>query len=413
MKVLLINKFLYPKGGDAKSTLAAGKLLRERGHRVFYWGMKDPANPDFPCSEYFVDRIDYHGPSPVTVKISNALKIFYSFEAKRKIRRLVEVVNPDVVHLNNFAHQISPSILDVFHRRGLPAVMTMHDYKLVCPAYTMYSQGRPCEKCAQGNYIQCLVNRCVKGSYWKSFISAAELYLHFNFLNIYAKINVFISPSEFLKNKSREMGFKFDVVHLPNFIHAEEYLPRYRAREESICYVGRLSPEKGLLTLVEAVKGLEIELKIIGEGPSKESLSRYAGENQIDNVVFLGYRSGDALTEEIRNSLAVVVPSEWYENNPLSIIEAFALGKPVVGARIGGIPEMVRDGETGYTFTPGNSPELREAITRITRDRNRVVEMGRNARKFVEVNNNPEKYYHRLMEVYRTASNRARERKNR
>ncbi|MDP8235272.1 MAG: glycosyltransferase family 4 protein [Candidatus Erginobacter occultus] len=408
MKVLLVNKFLYPKGGDAKCTLATGQLLSEKGHRVDYWGMKDPANPVLPYTDTFVENIDYNGSSSVGRKIADALKILYSLEARAKISRIIEAVKPDIVHLHNFAHQISPSVLHILKKRSIPTVMTMHDYKLVCPAYTMYSKGAPCEKCGKGRYYHCLINKCVKGSYLKSLISMVEMYLHFKVLRIYKNVHVFISPSAFLKNKLRDMGFNYDIIHLPNFVHIEDYLPQYQFTEKSFCYAGRLSAEKGLLTLIRAVKGLDMELKIVGEGPLSAELRQYARAENISNIRFLGYRTGDELTKEISSSLAVVVPSEWYENNPLSIIEAFAMGKPVLGARIGGIPELVKDGETGYTFESRNTEDLRNKILRMTSRPDQIIEMGKAARKFVEVNNNPDKHYNRLLEIYQMASDRAR-----
>lgn len=403
MKILLINKFLYPRGGDAVSTLTTGKLLSQKGHSVFFWGMKHAANPQYPYADYFIENIDYEGDLSGKQKISNALKILYSFEAKRKIDKFVKIIKPDIVHLNNFAHQISPSILDVFEKHNIPTVMTMHDYKLVCPSYSMFINGKPCEKCKNGKYYWCLLKRCTKDCYSKSFLNTVEMYLHHKILHIYDKINVFISPSKFLKEKIEKMGFKRKIIYLPNFVNLKDFKSCYDYKERSIIYFGRLSQEKGLFTLMEGVKGIDIKLKIIGDGPLRKELESKVREDRLDNIFFIGYKRGEELKEEIRKSIFVVLPSECYENNPRTVIEAFALGKPVIGARIGGIPELVQEGKTGLTFEPRNAEDLRGKIKYSIKSPGKISEMGKNARKFVEKELNSEKYYRQLMKIYHIA----------
>ena len=316
-KILLINKFLYPRGGDAICTLDTGKLLQAHGHEVIFWGMDHPDNPDYPHKDLFVDNIDFqHDSGGVRKQLTAAMNILYSREAKSNIRKLIERVQPDVVHLHNFAHQISPSVLDVIKEFNLPAVMTMHDYKLICPVYTMVLNGKPCYRCKNGRYYQCTLNKCTKNSLLKSAINTLEMYLHHRLLHIYDKIDVLISPSQFLRNKCHEMGLKREIVHLPNFVAVQDYEPQYQATEKALAYVGRLSMEKGVHTLIEAVKSLDIRLKIIGEGPLREELENKVQNEQIDNVVFLGYRTGDELQSEIKSSMAGILTSEWYENNP-------------------------------------------------------------------------------------------------
>jgi len=403
MKILLINKFLYPKGGDAISTLQTGKLLSEKGHEVFYWGMEHPANPDYPYSEYFVANVDYKGDLSLKQKVSDSFKILYSLEAKTKIERFIKIIRPDIVHLHNFAHQISPSILDVFRRYNIPTVMTMHDYKMVCPSYTMLSGTKVCEKCKDGRYYWCLIKKCTKDSYVKSFINVIEMYLHHKIFHIYDGINVFISPSIFLKNKLQGMGFTQRIVYLFNFLDTKNYSPRYDFEDRTFCYLGRLSKEKGLFTLLEAMRGIDTKLKIIGDGPLREDLKEKVKKENLKNVLFLGYKSGSELKEEVRNSMALVLPSEWYEVFGIVIIEAFALGKPVIGAKIGGIPELVKEGETGLSFEPGNVVDLRNKLLTFIYDKDRIPIMGKNARKFVEENFSSGKHYQKLMKIYKMA----------
>ncbi len=400
MKIFLINKFIFPKGGDAICTLSTGKLLSNRGHKVTFWGMNHSSNPEYPYQQYFVNYNDFNNPRGIRKKFQMASNMLYSFEAKRKIEQLIKIDRPDIIHLHNFAHQISPSILDVFKKHKIPTVMTMHDYKLVCPVYTLYSDNKPCERCKGGKYYQCSINRCTKNSRIKSLLNTIEMYLHHKLLHIYDSIDVYISPSRFLKSKVEEMGFKRKVVYIPNFINLDAYIPQYSSEEKSIVYFGRLSQEKGLFTLIEAMKGVDVKLRIIGDGPLKEALEGKVRDEKIKNVEFLGYLAGDELKNNVKKAMFVILPSEWYENNPLSIIEGFALGKPAIGARIGGIPELVKDNETGLTFEAGNINDLRQKIENLMKDPDRVGQMGKNARKFVEQELNEEKHYQSLIEIY-------------
>lgn len=403
MKVLLVNKFLYPQGGDAISTLATGSLLTHRGHEVSFWGMDHPLNPYYADKEYFAPFVDYQTPMKKWDKLKAGMNAIYSFEARRRFEGYIKLKEPDVVHLSNFYHQISPSILSVLKKYRIPSVMTMRDYKIVCASYSMLLGGRPCDKCRNGKYFNGFLYRCTKSSSMMSFVNMIEMYLHHKILHSYDNIDIFISPSKFLKSKVKEMGFERDVVYLPNFPDLENFDPAYNYGEESIVYAGRLSHEKGLVTLLDAVKGLDIRLKIIGDGPMKEDLLFKVRREGMRNVEFLGYKKSEDLKSEIKRSIFLVIPSEWYENNPRAVIEAFALGKAVVGARIGGIPELVRDNETGFTFESGNSYDLREKITLALNSKARMIAMGKTARAFVERELNPESHYEKLIGIYQSA----------
>lgn len=403
MKILLINKFLYPFGGDAICTLLTGRLLSEKGHKLVFWGMEHPENQEYPYKELFVSCIDFNKPMGLFQQVKSSLNVLYSFEAKNKIKKLLKMETPDIVHLNNFAHQISPSILDVFKKYKIPIVITLHDYKLICPVYTMLLNGKICEKCKNRKFYWCFFHRCTKNSYLKSFLNVIEMYLHHRLLSIYDLVDIFISPSKFLKEKVKEMGFRKAIICLPNFINKEDYVPNYNFNNKTICYFGRLSKEKGLFTLIESLKRIDVELKIIGDGPLNKDLKLRTQRGNLDNVKFLGYKSGEELKNIIRNSIAVVLPSEWYENNPRTILEAFALGKPVIGSRIGGIPELVKDGETGLTFETGSADDLRKKISYLINNPHKAVKMGKNARNFVVENFNSENHYQELMKIYQMA----------
>lgn len=407
-KILLINKFLYPKGGDATCTLSTGRILSDYGHEVIYWGMDHQENPPYHFQDFFVSNVDYDTSKGAASRVTAAMNILYSFEARKKMAALLECVKPDMVHLNNFAHQISPSILDVIKKHHIPTVMTMHDYKLVCPAYRMLVNGKPCEKCWGGRFYHCGLKRCNKGSFFKSLLNVVEMYLHHRILNLYDNIDLYISPSRFLRDKVLEMGLKGEVICLPNCVDIEGFEPVYEWQEKSIVYVGRISNEKGVETLIDAVKKITgLQLKIIGDGPLKGCLEKKVRAENIDNVVFLGYRAGKDLHDEIQKSMFLVIPSEWYENNPRTIIEAFALGKPVVGARIGGIPELVVDWQTGLTHTCGDKDDLKEKIQAMVANSCQIIEMGKNARKYVEQNLDSDTHYEKLMRIYKKAAQKA------
>jgi len=406
MKILLVNKFLYPKGGDAISTLQTGDLLSAHGHQVAYWGMAHPENPSYQTEQHFISRVEYDGELSFSNQFKAAGRLLYSLEAKRNLQKLLCEFRPDIVHLNNFAHQISPSILHVLKNRGIPVVMTMHDYKMVCASYSMLAMGQPCERCRGGAYYWCAITRCNKGSLTKSLLSTAEMYLHHSLLGIYDTIQTYIAPSKFLADKVVQMGFTGRVVYLQNFVNLRDWEPTYSGERQRVLYVGRLSEEKGIRTLLTALKGTDVQLHIVGDGPLGEEIRNKLIVEAITNVTLVGYAEGQKLRQEINDAAVVIVPSICYENNPRIVIEAFASGKAVIGARIGGIPELVQDGVTGRTFEPGNAQDLRDSVLSMLANPQEIVEMGKRGRKRVEQEFGPELHYDRLITIYMEAMRR-------
>ncbi len=401
MRILLVNKYLFPKGGDAVATLQTYDLLKAMGHEVFVWGMAHPSNPEYPLSAYFVSNIDYDARLSLRGQIALAMKVWYSFEAKKKMERVLDLVKPDIVHLNNFAHQISPSILDPIKRRHVPIVMTMHDFKLVCPVYSLTRIGRPCELCRRKRFFYCTLFGCMKGSYLKSAVNTIEMYLHHSLLHIYDAIDCFISPSVFLKDKLHDMGFRGRVVHMPNFVDTRRFSSIQRITGEKVIYAGRLEPEKGLFTLVEAMRGTNLRLDITGDGSARKTLERLVFDYGPGvNIRFPGHVSREELVSSYSGALFAICPSECYEILPFAVIEAFAMGLPVIGARIGGIPELVKDGVTGLTFTPGDSADLRNKIMYLTSHPDFIRKMGENARLLVEERYTKENHYQNLIGIY-------------
>jgi glycosyltransferase involved in cell wall biosynthesis len=384
--------------------LDTAELLRAHGHEVTLWGMDHPENGPLPHADLFVQNIDFNADGGIKAQCRAAANVIYSFEARRKISALLDRIRPDLVHLHNFAHQISPSILSAIRKRAIPMVMTMHDYKLICPSYRLLAHNRPCDECRGGRYYRCFVNRCTKDSRVKSLINVVEMTLHHPLLHLYDDIAVFISPSAFLRDKCHEMGFAGRIVHLPNFVRVQDYpVLDGGAGPRTVVYVGRLSEEKGLFTLIRAMENVDATLILVGDGPKRAELQNLACEMNLP-VRFPGYLQGETLRRTMAEASVCAIPSEWYENNPRSVIEAMAMGRPVIGARIGGIPELVRDGETGWTFESGNVEDLRQKLQcAVATDAETLRAMGRAARSLVEREFSVETHYQRLLAIYADA----------
>jgi glycosyltransferase involved in cell wall biosynthesis len=354
-------------------------------------------------------HVDLNASHGLLSQIRTAGRLLYSSEAKKRLGVLLDEQQVDLAHLHNIHHQLSPSILDALKARKVPVVMTLHDYKMTCASYSLLADGLLCDACSGGKYLNILRKQCVKGSTAKSGLAMLEMFLHHRLMDIYDKVDVFIAPSAFLKEKLHAMGFRKKIVHLANFIDKSRFEGIHAlavTRDKSLTFFGRLSHEKGVKTLLRAWQKISdpgYTLKVIGDGPLRAELQQLVQDENIPSVVFKGFMSGDALFTQIAASDAVIVPSEWYENNPMSIIEAFALGKPVIGARIGGIPELVRDGETGFLFEAGNSSDLAAQITRCITEPEAAVRMGAQARARVSTELSPERHYERLVEIYQEA----------
>ncbi len=403
MKVLLINKYFHLKGGAEKSYFDTADILKKNGHEVMFFSMTESQNRETPYSPYFVSPVDYASTNSLFKKMKAAGRLLYSFEARSRLKRLLLREKPDIVHLHNIHHQISPSILHTFRSFRIPVVMTLHDYKLACPIYTLLNHGTVCEQCARKKYYHCWLNTCCRDSSLQSLLNTLEMYLHHSLLRIYALVDVFICPSRFLRNQLIQMGLKGDFQVLSNALDPEKYTPVFRNEKSEIVYAGRLSREKGLFTLLKSLTGSSISCTIYGKGPLQKPLAEIIREKKLSHVTLAGHIPNQALMPLIAKASAVVLPSEWYENNPYGILEAFACGKPVIASDIGGIPELVSDGQTGSTFEPGNHRQLRKKMLDLLADSERIADMGKTARRFVEENHNPGKYYQGLMDIYLTA----------
>lgn len=401
MAVLLsINNYHYSRGGAETVYLEHNRMFERQGWTVVPFSMRHPRNLPSRWDEYFVDEIEFGQQYSLRQKLARVPRVIYSVQARRRLGRLIDAAAPDICHAHNIYHHISPSILGLIRKRQLPVVMTLHDLKLACPAYQMLAHDGICERCRGGRLHNVVRHRCIKDSTALSAVVMIEATLH-RLLGSYSRcVDRFVVPSRFYARKLQEWGFdpaRFRYV--PNFVDVERHEPDCKAGH-NVIYFGRLSREKGLHTLVRAVAKVQARLAIAGTGPELESLQGLAAEIGAD-VDFLGHLTGSALHEAVRRARAVILPSEWYENAPMSILEAYALGKPVIGASIGGIPELIRDGVTGCRFESGSVVSLAAAIDRILSLRDSdVMEMGSAAREWVGADFTADAYQERMAQVY-------------
>lgn len=399
--LLAINNYYYYRGGAETVFLEHNRMFEAQGWKVIPFAMKHPKNFETPWSEYFVEEIEFGAQYSLREKLNRIPKVVYSFEARRNLARLLDKAPPDVCHAHNVCHHISPSILSLLKHRGIPTVLTLHDLKIACPAYNMVTHDGICERCRGGRLHNVVVHRCIKGSTWLSGVVMVEAILH-RLLGSYSRcVGQFVVPSRFYIEKLSEWGMPVSMFkHVPNFVDAASYRPRYDSGD-SFVYFGRVLREKGLATLIRAAVSARCRLLVAGTGPELETFRKLAVQLDAD-VTFLGFLTRETLHEAVRCARAVVLPSEWYENAPMSVLEAYALGKPVIGARIGGIPELIREQETGMSFTSGDEASLTAALRDMTeRSGAQIEEMGRCARHWVETEFSAQVYRYRILEIYR------------
>lgn len=408
MKILQVNKFYYLRAGAERYFFELSKLLEGAGHEVIPFAMEYPENLPSIYSKFFVSETYFDRKEGFKKDIKKVGRMMYSTEAKNKLEELIVHERPDIAHIHNIYHQISPSILSVLHKHKIPVVMSLHDYKLVCPNYKLYTEGSACERCRKHRYYNAMLHNCL-GSAAANFAAAAEMYFHHCLLRAYErKVDYFISPSLFLKELCEHWGWPAKkIIHLPYFVDAAEMSAETPEVGNYVLYFGRLATEKGVDTLLHAAKKLpEIKFKITGTGPLAAGFGAMARRHGIVNVEFLPHKYGEELWDIVRRAKIVVLPSVWYENYPLSLLEAQALGKPIIASRIGGIPEIVHDKRNGRLFEPGNADDLAHKIRALYADDMRCQGYGFVARERVLRENNPGKHLEEILKLYDWAISR-------
>ncbi len=403
MKILAANKFFYLFGGSDRYFFELNQLYEQAGHHIIPFAMRHPQNLATPYEEYFVSEVNYWNLKNFRDNFIAAGRIFYSYEANRKIRRLIENTYPDIAHIHSIYHQISPSILPVIKEYNIPIVQTLHDYKPICPTYSLLSKGKICERCQRKKFYNALFQRCSHNSLIASFLNMAEMYTHHAF-HWYDIPDIYIAPSNFMRTKMIEFGMQGKkIVHIPNFIDISQY--EYSGINDNyFIYLGRLHKIKGIKTLILAMNKIcktDAKLLLIGDGPQRFELEALTEALDLSSIIFCGFQSGKELFRLIRNAMFNVLPSECYENCPMSILELMAMGKPTVGSRIGGIPELIEDEVDGLLFETGNVDALAEKINYLMENPSRCVEMGHAARKKVRMKYNSDVHYKQVLNLYK------------
>jgi glycosyltransferase involved in cell wall biosynthesis len=400
--LLAINNYFYRRGGAEAIFLDQMDMFERAGWRAVPFSMQHPNNLHSDWSPYFVPEIEFGSQGGLLKKIEHSLDVIYSRKARARLSSLIDEVRPDIAHAHNVYHHISPSIFPLLKQRGIPTVMTVHDLKLACPAYKMLSPHGICEQCKGGRIYNVLVNRCMKESVALSGLVMVETAVH-RTLGLYRNyIDKLVVPSRFYKAKLIEWGWPEEqLVYIPNFVEqAISERPATVDEGDYYLFAGRLAPEKGIATLIAAAGLSGQRVRIAGTGPDDAALRALAKQVGA-NVEFLGYLSGQALHEAIAGAKALVLPSEWYENAPVSLLEAYALGRPVIGTDIGGIPELIRNGETGLIAKPFNPEDLAHVLTAMSElSQSERREMGARGRAWVQEEFSQAAYLARTTKLY-------------
>ena len=408
VRILIVNTYHYPRGGDCLHVFGLAELLRQAGHSIHYFAMQDPRNLPCPDESHFVSNIDYGNEFKRLNPISSARVLsrsIYSREARRKISRMVDEIKPDIAHLHSVRHHITKSILPELSRRRIPVAWTLHDYKEICPNTNLHDGRGPCEACRGRKYFNVVRKRCKRGSLPASIATYLEAKVN-DMLDYDRYVGLYVCPSRFLMDRLIENGIDPDkAVNLPNFVSLDGVAPAGHPGKY-LLFLGRLERIKGIPTLLrafaEAARTLSgLELTIAGAGEMEQELKEAIRHRGIAGVATPGFVSGRDLETLIAGARALVLPSECHENYPLSVIEAMARSKPVIASRMGGIPEQVEDGVTGFLFEAGNPRDLADAIKRLYQlPESEVMEMGRRARRRVEEVNSPQRYLSGILQAY-------------
>ena len=396
MKILMVNKFLYQKGGAETYTLSLGKILEKHGHEVQYFGLKNEKNTVGNNVDALVNDMDFS--KGVKANLNAPFRIIYNFQAKRQIRKVLDDFKPDIVHLNNIQFHLTPSIIVEVNnwrkeqKNNCKIIYTAHDYQLICPSHGLFDVNvKPCERCLDGKYIHCFQTKCVKNSRAKSLLGMMDAY-YWKHSEAYSHVDAIICCSQFLKEKlDTQPQFRGKTITLHNFkdiISVDDV-----KKKDYILEFGKLCKDKGTETLLKVAKMMpDKKFVFVGYGPAVELMS------EIDNVQYLGFKSGNELNRIIAEASISICPSEWYENCPFSVIESISYGTPVVGSLMGGIPELIREGIYGELFHAGDAKELKAKIEKILKDEKTLMQYTNNCKN---VNyETSETYYKKLMQIY-------------
>ncbi len=395
MKILIIHNFYLKKGGEDTTVFSEKRILEENGHLVYLY---TKSNEEFKKGNLFE-------------RIFKIFEIFFSFATYRELKKIIKKFKPDVIHVHNIFLRISPSVYFIAKKYNIPVVQTLHNYRFLClNGLFLLNNGKICEKCKNGNFIYGVINRCYRNSFFQSLIVSLIIFIYRKIFKTFTKkIDIFISPSNFLKRKMKgTKDFrKAKIIFKPHFVEVKKDIDIEKF-EDYVLYLGRISKEKGILTLLEGFEKIKnFRLVIAGDGPLVEEVKEIIQRQKLNNVSFIGYLNGDKKDSILRKASVTVLPSEWYENMPYSILESFAYGVPVIASCIGGLRELVIDGYNGLLFEHGNSEDLADKVAWAWNHPKEMAEMGWEARKEYERKYTAEKNYEMLMEIYKLAKEKA------
>ena len=397
LTVLNISQNYHLRGGSDRMFFMTENLLRQKGHQVIPFTAAHPQNQTTNWASYFPQAADFDNPKPLDL-----LRFIYSQPAANAIRQLIGDVSPHIAHLHIYYGKLTSSILEPLHNMDIPIVQTLHEYKLICPVYSLLSNGQICESCQGHHFWREINKKCNRQSFARTLLSVTETYIS-QFLGSVEKVNHFIAVSDFVRAKMIQYGIpaeKITTIH--NFVDYAHICPTDN-RGKYFLYVGRLEEYKGLFTLINAASELpHIPLFIVGDGPIYQRLNAEIERKNVSHIKMLGFQSGDMLDKLIEECLCMILPSECYETFGLTILEAFVHGRPVIASEIGGIPEAVVNEVDGFLIESGNSQALREKMDWLSRNPHRAAEMGRAGREKVEKRFGPEPYYNKLINVYKS-----------
>ncbi|HEX7586230.1 MAG TPA: glycosyltransferase [Patescibacteria group bacterium] len=399
MKILEINKFNYSKGGADRHYLEVVKLLKSKGNEVAVFSMESPQNEFSPWKKYFLSHVGYGKDNTIRQKVKGIFRMFYSREARKKINKLLDDFKPEIVHIHNIYHQLSPTILFEIKKRKIPVVMTVHDYKLINPNYNLSLRGKFYDRCRNGKFYECFLDKCVKDSYIKSFLAMFEAYWH-QMLGTYEKnINLYLVPSAFVKKILKENGISEEKIKIfPHFAEKENLADRTKTSKKgkriNVLYSGRISRDKGVDQLIDIFKEIpETDLYLAGQIEDGLEIPKFA------NIKHLGFLNQSELEKSIRESAFIVSASRLPETFGLIALEGMKMGKPFVGYDTGAYGEIVVDNHTGYLCQ--NKDELRERIEKLANDEGLRILFSRNAleqaKKF-----DAGKYYTEILDIFKT-----------
>ncbi len=397
MKVLLVNNHHYLMGGAHKVYLETGKLLEAYGHEVYYFSQKNNKNIYNKYSECWPDEVNYRNLSKFE-KLILFKNFIYNDQAYLKLIDFIDLIKPDIAHIHLFMGGLTSSILKALKEKNIPIVHTAHDYRLICPAYTLFDKNNKlCERCKDKNYLRCTLRNCALDlKLASSFMLSLDAYFRNTFIKSIDNIDHFIFVSNFSRNKH--------IMFNPQFINKSDILYNFSevnyinpdTTKDYFLYFGRISREKGLQNIVTVFNEMELPLYIVGEGKELAALKKRSK----CNIKYLGYKKDKELFSLISAAKFVILPSLMHENNPLSIIEAFGLNKPVIGSSRGGIPELLENNR-GFTFCPDNLDELKEVITKAASLLNdEYIFMQKQIAKFYSGQLTKEQHYNKLLKIY-------------